>query len=198
MRRNFALVLVFVLGSALVFAAPKSASLESLTPPGTLMATAGIGWGGLSGGAELMFAQIKIADVLPLTFGAAGRAFVDPGIFYSDFSTFSFGVGGFGTAHVGFKELNLPSGFSWLSNVDSYIGLGLGFASVSATSYYSSYTIKPGIGISTFEGASYYLNDKLAITGEYGYIGSVSYDLTGYYSSHWPLYYSTIGVTLKL
>ncbi|HUX37447.1 MAG TPA: hypothetical protein VMV44_06045 [Rectinemataceae bacterium] len=201
MRRKVVFVLVLALVAALAFGAPsKGISLESLTPPGTLMADAGIGWGGLSGGVEFMFAQIKIADVLPITFGAAGRAFVDPGIFYTSFSTFTFGAGGFGTAHVGFKELKLPSGFSWLSNVDTYIGLGVGFASATANTSYSSYTFKPGIGISTFEGASYYLSDKLAITGEYGYIGRVTYDysLLGYTTSYgWPLYYSTIGVTFK-
>jgi hypothetical protein len=121
---------------------------------------------------------------------------VDPGIFYSSFSTFTLGVGGFGTAHVGFKELKLPSGFSWLSNCDSYIGLGLGFATASATAYYSSF--KPGIGISTFEGVSYYLNDKLALNGEFGYIGRINYDLGLGITGGWPLYYSTIGVVLKL
>ncbi|HUX40877.1 MAG TPA: hypothetical protein VMV83_06905 [Rectinemataceae bacterium] len=198
MRRKILLVLVLALAAALAFGAPKSMKLESLTPPGTFLATAGIGWGGLSGGVDYTFAQVNIGDVIPVTFGGAGRAFVDPGLFYSSYSTFSFGVGGFGTAHVGFKELKLPNGLTWLSNVDSYIGIGFGFASMTATSYYSSYTVKPGLGISTFEGVSYYFNDKLAITGEYGYIGSVGYDWSGYYNYRWPLYYSTIGVTFKL
>jgi len=208
MRRTVLLVLALVLIAGVAFGqakkappgqAKKVASIESLANPGELIATAGVGWGGLSGGAELMLAQVKIADLIPLTFGAGARAFVDPGIFYSSFSTFSFGAGAFGTAHVGFKELKLPDGFRWLSNVDSYVGLGLGFASVSATSYYSSYNISPGIGISTFEGVSYYLNDKLALTAEYGYIGSVKYTYSSFnISTGWPLYYSTFGVTLKL
>ncbi len=202
MQRKALVVLVLALVAGLAIGAQsKGGALETLTPPGTLMADVGIGWGGLSGGVEYMLYQFNIADVVPLTLGAAGRAFVDPGIFYSGFSSFTFGLGGFGTAHIGFKELKVPDTFKWLSNFDTYIGLGIGFGSISLTSTYSYYTVSPGIGFSTFEGASYYLNDKLAITGEYGYIGRVnySYNLLGSsYSSGWPLSYSTIGVTLKL
>jgi hypothetical protein len=197
MRRKFALVLILAMISGFVFA--KDISIDSLTNPGNLLATAGVGWGGVSGGAEFMLAQIKIGDVIPITFGAGARAFVDPGIFYSYFSSFTFGAGGFGTAHVGFKKLQLPGGLSWLSNCDAYVGLGLGFASAAANTSYKSYTFSPGIGISTFEGASYYLNDKLAITAEYGYIGRVTYTYSAFnYSGGWPLYYSTIGVSFKL
>ncbi len=198
MRRKVFLVLVLALAAALVFGAPsKGMTLESLTPPGTLMADAGISWTGISGGAEFMFAQVKIADILPITFGAAGRALIDPGLFNSYVSTFSFGAGGFATAHVGFKELKLPSGFSWLSNVDSYVGLGVGFASMTVSTSYTGYTVKPGLGISTFEGATYYFNDNLGITTEYGYIGSVSYEWTGYTPYSWPLYYWMLGLTFK-
>lgn len=171
-------------------ATPKAAAPKALTPyvdKGEFLVNVGIGWGGISGGAEMTFARIDIGGVIPLTFGASARAFIDPGICYY-WSPLTFGVGGFATVHCGFKELGLPSGFGWFSNCDVYVGLGVGFASTS-DSYYTG-----GIGISTFEGASYYLNDNIAINFEYGYIGRVNYSTYYYYS----LYYSTIGVVFKL
>jgi hypothetical protein len=201
MKKAFIVLLALLCVSGLAFAAdkPSEGGITPYVDKGELLVNAGIGWGGLSGGAEFTLARIDIAKVIPITFGAAGRAFVDPGIFYSGFSTFTFGAGGFGTAHVGFKNINLPSGLSWVSNFDAYVGLGLGFASATASTTYAGYTFKPGIGISTFEGASYYLNDKLAINFEFGYIGRVTYEYAYWgYSGGWPLYYSTVGVVLKL
>jgi hypothetical protein len=198
-------ILIVLLALLCVVGLATAADSKALTPyvdKGNILVNAGIGWGGLSGGAEYEFARIDIGGVVPVTFGAAARAFVDPGIFYT-WSSFSFGAGGFGTAHFGFKDVNLPSGFTWFSNFDLYADLGVGFASATAAGIYdnSYYKFKPGVGISTFEGVSYYLNDKLAINFEYGYIGRVTYEwnysgLTA--SSGWPLYYSTIGVVYKL
>lgn len=194
--KKFALVLMVLLAiGGVAFAAPKDKGKASdpvvVTPyvdKGEFLVNVGIGWGGLSGGAEMTFARVDIGGVIPLTFGAAARAFVDPGIFYSWFP-FSLGVGGFGTVHCGFKSLDLPSGFGWFSDCDVYAGVGVGFATVT-DSYYTG-----GIGISTFEGASYYLNDNLAINFEYGYIGRVN----GSYSwDYYALWYSTIGVVFKL
>lgn len=193
MKKFLVILLILALVASFSFAAPAkkadtkkgSDALTPLVGPGDLVVTAGVGWGGISGGAEFSLAQIDIAKIIPITFGAAARATVDPGIFYDNFS---FGVGAMGTAHVGFKNLNLPDNLHWLSNVDSYIGLGLGFASMTG------YTA--GIGISTFEGVSYYLNDKLAICFEYGYLGRVKYD--SYWNYYYPIYYSTVGVTFKL
>lgn len=210
MKKFLAILMVFLAVGGFAFAAPaktaKAAKASGLVPyvdKGETLVNVGIGWGGLSGGAERTFARVDIADVVPVTFGAAARAFVDPGIFYS-WSSFAIGAGAFATAHVGFKGLDLPSGLYWISHCDTYAGLGLGFASATAGSAYSSsyYTFKPGIGISTFEGVSYYLNDKLALNFEYGYIGAVKYSYTypgyEYTSTGWPLYYSTFGVIFKL
>lgn len=193
MKRKVALALVLILaiGGGLM---AEGSPLTPYVDKGSLLANVGIGWGGLSGGAEMTFARIDIGGIIPITFGAAARAFVDPGIFYS-WSSFSFGAGGFGTAHVGFKELTLPSGLSWFSDCDVYVGLGLGFASATGI---GSDVFKPGIGISTFEGVSYYLNDTLAINFEYGYIGRVTYDWGFGSIGGYPLYYSTVGVILKL
>lgn len=198
--KKIVLVLMVLLAiGGLAFAAPKadskkadSAKLEPLVGPGDLVATVGIGWGGISGGVEFNLAQVDIAQVIPLTFGVAARASIDP--FFLEYTTLGAGV--LGTAHVGFKSLNLPENLRWLGNVDSYIGLGVGLAT-ALNDYYA-----PGIGFSTFEGVSYYLNDHLAISFEYGYLGKVKYSNTsayyGYYDYAWTYYYSTIGVTFKL
>ena len=197
MKKVLVLLLALTLVSGFAFAQDKK-STTALTPyvdKGEFLVNVGIGWGGLSGGAELTLARIDIGGIIPLTFGAAARACIDPGIFSTDWT--SFGVGGFGTAHVGFKEINLPSGLTFLSDFDAYLGLGLGFASgVTSVSYYEP---RPGIGISTFTGAAYYLSDTLAINFEYGYIGRIKYDWIGYTSVYsYPLYYATVGVVLKL
>lgn len=195
--KKFSLVLLTLLCVAgLVFAADQpTTALTPMVDKGTILVNAGIGWGGLAGGAEYTFARIDIAKVIPVTFGGAARVCVDPGLFTPDWTTF--GLGAFGTAHVGFKNLTLPSGFTWASNVDAYIGLGLGLA--SGTTSISYYKPTPGIGISTFEGAAYYLNDKLAINFEYGYIGRIKYEWSGYVTDYgYPAWYSTVGVVYKL
>jgi hypothetical protein len=197
MKKVLIILLALILASGFAFAQDKASSV-ALTPyvdKGELLVNVGIGWGGLSGGVEFTFYRWDIGGIIPLTFGAAGRAAIDPGIFTIDWTTF--GAGGFGTAHVGFKEINLPSGLTFLSDVDAYLGLGLGFASgITSNSYW---TPKLGIGISTFTGAAYYLSDTLAINFEYGYIGRIRYEWEGYTSEYsYPLWYSTIGVILKL
>jgi opacity protein-like surface antigen len=183
-KKYLLLAVAFVAMGSLAIAAPKKAKASEggITPwvdKGDFIANVGIGWRGLSGGVELDLARIDIAKVIPVTFGAAARAFVDPGFLY-DYLTF--GVGGFGTAHFGFKEVNLPEGMGWISNLDAYIGLGLGMSSASG--------YETGFGFSTFDGVSYYLNDNLALGFEYGYFGHASW----YYSS----YYGSFCVTLKL
>lgn len=202
MKRALIVLLALLCASSLAFAADK-ASAGGLTPwvdKGNLLVNVGIGWGGLAGGAEFDLARIDIGNVVPITFGAAARALVNPGIFDASYASFEFGVGAFGTAHVGFKELGKAWGQSWLSNFDVYAGLGAGFGSASLASAYTGtgYTLKPGIGISTFEGTSYYFNDKFAVNFEYGYIGRVGYTYDFGFGYNWPLSYSTIGVVLKL
>ena len=198
MKRSLIVLLALLCAASFVVAADKASSSTALTPwvdKGSLLVNAGIGWGGLAGGAEYTFARIDIANLIPVTFGAAARVCLDPGLFTPDWTTF--GIGAFGTAHFGFKSVNLPSGFSWFSNFDAYVGLGLGVA--SGTTSISYYKPTPGVGISTFEGAAYYLNDKLALNFEYGYIGRIKYEWSGYTSDYgYPAWYSTVGVILKL
>ena len=188
MKKVLAILLVLLCAAGLSFA-DETLAFTPYVDKGELLAHVGIGRGGISGGVEFTLARIDIGGLIPLTFGAAGRVAIDPGIFDVNWTTFAFG--GFGTAHVGFKEIDLPSGLTWLSDFDAYVGLGLGFAS-GVSDYYDQIT--PGIGISTFEGVAYYLNDSLAINFEYGYIGRIKYWSTYSY----PLWYSTLGVILKL
>ena len=206
MKKVCIVLFALVCLAGFAFAADKASSASApakavapLVDKGNLLANVGVGWGGISGGVEYEFARIDIGGTIPLSFGAAARAMVDPGLFYA-WSSFDFGVGAFGTAHFSWKSLFPESSF--ISKLDTYAGLGVGFASATASTTWTDYTYKPGIGISTFEGVSYYLNDKLAINLEYGYIGRVTYEWSypGYwdYTGGWPLYYSTIGVVLKL
>jgi opacity protein-like surface antigen len=194
MKKVLAILLVLLCAAGLSFA-DETLAFTPYVDKGELLANVGIGWGGISGGIEFTLARIDIGGIIPLTFGAAGRVAIDPGLFTPDWT--SFGVGGFGTAHVGFKEVNLPDGLTWISDFDAYLGIGLGFA--SGTTSISYYEPKPGIGISTFSGASYYLNDNLAINFEYGYIGRIKYDWDIYTTEYsYPLWYSVLGVVLKL
>ena len=199
MKKFFIVLLVALCLSGFAFAADNAVGSTPWVDKGDLLVNAGIGWTGIAGGAEYDLARIDIAKVVPLTFGVAARALINPGFFDTSYASLEYGLGALATAHVGFKELSLSSGLSWVSRFDVYAGLGVGFGSATLSSAYSSsyYTLKPGFGIATFAGTSYYFSDKLAVNLEYGYLGSVgyTYDLgfgfTG--SFYWPLYYATIG-----
>jgi hypothetical protein len=198
MKKVLIVLLALLCAAGMAFAAdkPSAGGVTPLVDKGDLLVNAGIGWGGISGGAEFDFFRIDIAQTIPLTFGAAARVFIDPGLFSPDWTTFA--VGGMATAHLGIKGLKLPDGMSWASRVDAYAGLGLGFASGSYTNS-SYYDMKPGLGLATVEGGSYYLNDKLALYSEYGYIGRVKYEwYSGYYSGSYPVWYWAVGAILKL
>lgn len=172
MRRKVFLFVALALVATLAFAqkSPPATGL-TLTPPGSFLVNVGIGWPGASGGAEVIISQFKIADTIPLSFGVAGRGYVN--FFWGLY----FGGAGFGTLHFSWRSLGLPSELSFLNPIDTYIGLGAGFSTYS------------GIGIAEFSGIAYYLNDKLAISAEDGYIGGFA----GYSD-----FFGTFGLTLKL
>lgn len=119
-----------------------------------------------------MFSKVTIAEAVPLTFGGAGRAYVNAlmGGLY-------FGGAGFGTVHFAWRSLELPANLSFLNPIDTYFGLGLGFSTYA------------GLGISQLLGSSYYLNKNLAIYFEDGYIGGF-----GKYSE----VFATLGLVLKI
>ncbi len=195
---TFALVLLLVPFTS--FAGSKSVKWDSYLKPGNMIATGAVGWGGgygyglndgfysdfgLGGGLEVIVAQVKIANVVPLQFGAAGKGF---------FGFLGWGsgliAGGYGTAHISFKGIDLP--FEYLDNIDSYLGMGLGISlGLVGGSYYGYYNAPPApfvLGFSFVLGSSYFLNDKVAIYAEEVTIpGFTGYAWTG-----------TLGVLVKM
>jgi hypothetical protein len=104
---------------------------------------------GIGGGAEMMLARWDIANVIPLTFGVAGKAGI--GLL----SGFNLTVAALGTAHFGLATFtDLPE---WLQKFDWNTGLGLGIG-IGKTF---------GIGIAYGGGISYYLKPELAIHTEW-------------------------------
>ncbi len=77
MRKTAIVLLSLLCASGLAFAANGASSSTAAKPwvdKGSLLADVGVGWGGLSVGAEYDLSRIDVAKVLPLTFGAAARA----------------------------------------------------------------------------------------------------------------------------
>ena len=200
MKKVLVIVSVLALVAAGAFAADAKTAdsgLDPLVGAGDLLVNVGIGWGGIAAGAEFDLATIKVGP-LPLTFGVGARAAIDP--LFSDYGM-PWAVGAFGTAHLGFKGIDLPSGLEWISKTDTYIGLGLGVAGIIEGSEYDWYNWKPGVGISFIAGESYFLTDTIALYGEYGYMGKYSYeyDWGGFtYKYSFPWYYASFGVIVKL
>jgi hypothetical protein len=196
MKKFLVVLLALSLVAVAAFAADAKndgTKLEPLVSGGDVLGSVGIGWGGVAAGAEIDLLTIKLGP-LPVTFGAGARAAIDP--IFIDYGM-PWAIGAFGMGHVGFKGLDLPPNFAWVDRTDTYIGLGLGFAGIAANSTYSDWGWKPGIGISFLAGESYFLNNKLALYGEYGYIGAYSYDYIGGKYTYHP-YYATVGVIFKL
>ncbi len=186
MRKKILVVMLIVgmfMIPALSFAGSDDVNWDSYLRPGNFIMQAGVGWGwgwnawysgfGVYGGAEMIMAEYKIADIIPLEFGAAAKGAVTFGVFGMGIN-----AGALATAHLSFKGLNLP--FDYLDNLDVYIGLGLGM-----TLDMSSYATVPfQLGLASSSGASYFLNDNLAIYLE-----------ETYFANFWA---SSLGVLLKL
>lgn len=140
---------------------------------GDLAASVGLnfGWGfGVSGGVEMMLARWDLADVIPLTFGAAVKAGADlwPG--------FELTVAGLGTMHFGLATFDVPD---WAKKFDWYTGLGLGIGIGDGF----------GIGIASGGGVSYHFTPTIAVLAESFWAAHFNK------SSHGM---STIGVQFKL
>ena len=191
--KKFALVLMVLLAiGGMAFAAPKADSkkassdkLEPLMAPGDLAITAGIGyglfWGAMdfSAGAEFILGKFMIGETLPLTYGVAAKASYyswDAG--YTDYVDSYLGGGAFGTLHFGLKDMNLPDNMRWLSNVDTYIGLGVGFYS-NTWGYTGSTSNEFRLGFRSTAGVSYFITPNIAIVTEGGYYGYYSSGLLG-------------------
>jgi len=190
-KKYLLLAVAFVAMGSLAFAAPKKAAaktggLEPLMAPGDLAITAGVGygllWGALdfSGGAEFMLGKFMIGETLPLTYGVAVKASYyswNEGL-GSDWHDTYLGAGAFGTLHLGLKDINLPENMGWLSNVDTFIGLGAGFYSWSygwTGDTSSSFKVGPR----TTAGVNYFITPNIAITTEGGYYGGWGGGLIG-------------------
>ncbi|MEI6386994.1 MAG: hypothetical protein WCQ50_10175 [Spirochaetota bacterium] len=161
MQKRFAVsILLLALCSFLAFG--ESYAIKGmLNPPNSLIANAGLGLGystgiGVGGGIEYVIGAFKIDEKLPFTYGAAGRAGLALGVGRVDIS-----AGVLGTVHFAWSSLDLPEKIRWLSNLDSYIGIGI--------------AILPSPNLSSIGGSSYFLSKNLAINLEGGlsasYIG---------------------------
>jgi opacity protein-like surface antigen len=197
MKKLFVVLLALSLIAGAAFAADakkaEPAKLEALMAPGDIALTAGVGYGFLwgaidvSGGAEYIIGQFKIGDTLPLSYGAAVKASYyrwDESYYTEDWSYSYFGGGAFGTLHLGLKDLGLADNMKWLSNVDSYVGLGLGlfgytypWYDVAKLDVVSKTEMK--VGVRATAGVSYFITPNIAIVTEGGYYGYYGGGLIG-------------------
>lgn len=181
------LLLISIAGTGMLMAQENnSGGLEPLMAPGDLAVTAGLGygffWGAIdvSGGVELILSRYDLGGELPLTFGVAGKVNyyrLDNDNWWGDYKETYFGGGGFGTVHLGLKELNLDENMSFLANVDMYVGLGIGFYHYTNTyldDYYETFSgdyDRFEIGLRSTAGVNYFLTPNVAINFEGGYYG---------------------------
>jgi hypothetical protein len=160
----------------------NSNGFEPLMAPGDLAVSAGLGygffWGAIdvSGGVELILSRYDLGGEVPLTFGVAGKVNYfryNYSGYRSDYHYTYIGGGGFGTVHLGLKDLNLDENLEFLANVDTYVGLGVGFYSYSNSwdddlDYdYNAFQI----GLRSTAGVNYFLTPNVAINFEGGYYG---------------------------
>ena len=145
---------------------------------GDLSLSAGIGFAsgwyafGLSAypGVELILSDVKLGEHVPLSFGVAGKGLVT---FYSGYfagSGIAAAVGGFGTAHLGFKNFVQP--WEFLTNFDVYIGIGLALDLIRPTWWL---TDAPRLRFASFQGTNYFLSDTFAVFAESTYMGPYNY-----------------------
>jgi hypothetical protein len=178
------LLLLFTIGlSPALFAqeAGEGSGLEPLMAPGDIAVTAGLGygffWGAIdvSGGLELILARVDLGGELPITFGVAGKVnyYRYGGSYSGDYHYTYLGGGAFGTVHLGLKDLDLDDNLRFLANVDTYVGLGMGFYSFTDSWYdeintnYDTFSI----GLRSTAGINYFLTPNVALTFEGGYYG---------------------------
>lgn len=182
-RFLFLVLLISIVGTGMLAAQEdNSGGLEPLMAPGDLAVSAGLGygffWGAIdvSGGVELILSRYDLGGEVPLTFGVAGKVnyyrYSYSG-YRSDYKYTYIGGGGFATVHLGLKDLNLEENMGFLANVDTYVGLGVGFYNYSNSWYddidddYNSFQI----GLRSTAGVNYFLTPNVAINFEGGYYG---------------------------
>jgi hypothetical protein len=119
---------------------------------------------------ELIIAQVKIGEIMPLDFGVAARGEITLG------STLRFGAGGLATAHLTFANLQ-GTVVPWLENFDFFVSLGIG------VSIWPDSSVPINLRFITVEGISYWLNDAFGLKIE---------------TSYWNFYGTSIGAMIKL
>lgn len=104
-------------------------------------------------GVEYIIAKQEFAEGnMPIDFGVLAEGYIGIG------SSMHFGAGVFGTAHFGFKGLDIE----FVENLDLFLGVGIGFV----TDY--------GITIAGISGLSYFFNPNMSAFLEYNYLASSS------------------------
>ena len=170
------LIALLALGGMAIAEAP--ANIEPYVRAGDMLVNGGIGYGGIAAGFEYDLFQMQVGP-LPLTLGAAARASYDMLFGTSLWSGAAYGIG-----HISLKGVNLPSGFGWAGNCDSYIGIGVGALGIPNNS--------TGMALGVLVGEAYYLSDKLAIYFEY----NRGIPLASSYPWYWNI--AAFGVTYKI
>jgi hypothetical protein len=153
----------------------QSGGLTSYYKPGNVALGVDVGFGNyysslsVSGypSFELFLAKFRIGDYLPLDIGVAvkGRLGLEAGFGGAGLDA---GVGGFVTAHLGFR--GLPQGLDEiLGKVDLFVGLG---PTLDILGYYT------GLHFSEYSGFSYFINDNFAVTLSDTWWGYYYFDYT--------------------
>lgn len=166
----------------------EEGKLDAHFPAGVFSANVGLGYAGsgywaslaILGGAEYTFAQVDVAEVLPLTFGAAARAVATLNFWALNYSYYNFlmlDVGVFATMHISLKNIKVPEDAKAVNNLDYYIGLGPAFNILKPWAWYDTF------GLGALTGVNYFLNPNLIVYVEY------------MYSVNWN--YTTAGLVLK-
>ena len=178
MKRKLILIVTAVLllaAPAMVFAQSEAKGWDSVYDGGDFLVSASVGAYFpfnlvIAPQLELILAQVKIGDVMPLDFGLAARGEVTLG------SSLRFGAGGLATVHLTFANLQ-GRVISWLENFDFFVSFGAGL------SIWPDNSFPLRLGFITVEGLSYWLSDSFALKLE---------------TSYWTYYGTSIGAVLKL
>ncbi len=122
MKKVFIALVLSVACIAGSFAGETYAKKGMLIAPGDMAATVGFDFGlGANLGFEYAIGNFNLGD-FKFTYGAkgVGGAYMWPsGIAYT--------VGAVGTVHFSWACIKLPKDFWWIQNIDSFIGLGVGY-----------------------------------------------------------------------
>ncbi len=106
-------------------------------------------------GFEYIVAKTELAEGnLPIDFGVMAEGYIGIG------AAMHFGAGVLGTAHFGFKGLDVE----FFQNLDFFLGLGIGFV----TGYTSP------VSIAVISGLSYFFNPNLSVFLENNYLATYS------------------------